>query len=309
LTSSDAEPKAGEPAAAASATTAQQVPGDSRVLAVLGLLFALLLLWRASEGAGAVYISELNGTITEATALDYEAGLAKFSWSRTLGVWVAAFLTLSVFSFLYRDNVAYKLTESIFVGVSAAYWMIVAFWSVIIPNLLGKIWPAWIQSWAVPGLSPVRDELWWLYLIPLLLGGMLLMRLSPKGTWLARWPLAFIIGSTAGIRLIGFLQADFLSQIRNTIVPLVVLDEGSVQWGSSLRNVVLIISVLSALVYFFFSIEHKGWTGRVSRVGVWVLMITFGAAFGYTVMGRIALLTMRFDFLLKDWLGLVGVLP
>lgn len=309
MTSSDAEPKAGEPAAAASATTAQQVPGDSRVLAVLGLLFALLLLWRASEGAGAVYISELNGTITEATALDYEAGLAKFSWSRTLGVWVAAFLTLSVFSFLYRDNVAYKLTESIFVGVSAAYWMIVAFWSVIIPNLLGKIWPAWIQSWAVPGLSPVRDELWWLYLIPLLLGGMLLMRLSPKGTWLARWPLAFIIGSTAGIRLIGFLQADFLSQIRNTIVPLVVLDEGSVQWGSSLRNVVLIISVLSALVYFFFSIEHKGWTGRVSRVGVWVLMITFGAAFGYTVMGRIALLTMRFDFLLKDWLGLVGVLP
>jgi hypothetical protein len=33
-------------------------------------------------------------------------------------------------------------------------------------------------------------------------------------------------------------------------------------------------------------------------------MITFGAAFGFTVMGRITLLVGRFDFLFNDWLGL-----
>ena len=33
--------------------------------------------------------------------------------------------------------------------------------------------------------------------------------------------------------------------------------------------------------------------GKVARVGIWFLMITFGAAFGFTVMGRIALLAAR----------------
>lgn len=279
----------------------------SKVWAALWLLFALWLLYRAVfVGAGTAYVTDFNGRLTEATHNDFLAGTAEYSLSRTFGVWVAAFLTLSIFSFLYRDNAFYKFAEAVFVGVSAAYWMVVAFWTVIIPNLLGKIWPAWIQSWAMPGLSPISDEHWWLYLIPLILGGMLLWRLSPKGAWVARWPLAFIIGSTAGIRLVGFLQADFLSQIRNTIMPVVERGEtGAFDPWLSIQNLLLLISVLSAIVYFFFSIEHKGVVGRVSQVGVWVLMVTFGAAFGYTVMGRIALLAIRFEFLFDDWLWLI----
>ncbi len=34
-------------------------------------------------------------------------------------VWVAAFFTLAIYSFLYKDNVIYKITESIFIGVAA----------------------------------------------------------------------------------------------------------------------------------------------------------------------------------------------
>ena len=34
-------------------------------------------------------------------------------------------------------------------------------------------------------------------------------------------------------------------------------------------------------------------------------MITFGAGFGYTVMGRIALLAERLQFLFDDWLWLI----
>lgn len=285
---------------------AEPRPDRSKLWAALWLLFALWLLYRAVfVGAGSAYVAELNGRLSEATHNDYLAGTAEYSLSRTIGVWTAAFLTLCVFSFLYRDNPLYKFAEAVFVGVSAAYWMVVAFWTVIIPNLLGKIWPAWVQSWAMPGLSPISDEHWWLYLIPLILGGMLLWRLSPKGAWVARWPLAFIIGSTAGIRLVGFLQADFLSQIRNTIVPVTVVGQTGFDPWASIQNVLLLISVLSALVYFFFSIEHKGVVGRVSQVGVWVLMVTFGAAFGYTVMGRIALLAIRFEFLFDDWLWLI----
>jgi len=68
---------------------------------------------------------------------------------------------------------------------------------------------------------------------------------------------------------------------------------------------VIVVSVLSSLTYFYFSVEHKGWVGRISRVGIWVLMISFGASFALTVMGRITLLTMRLQFLFDDWLGLV----
>ena len=42
-----------------------------------------------------------------------------------------------------------------------------------------------------------------------------------------------------------------------------------------------------------------------ARVGIWYLMITFGAAFGFTVMGRIALLAARVEFLFDDWLWLI----
>ena len=48
--------------------------------------------------------------------------------------------------------------------------------------------------------------------------------------------------------------------------------------------------------------------GGSARVGVWVLMITFGASFAYTVMGRIALLAIRIEFLLDDWLWLIDPL-
>lgn len=245
-----------------------------------------------------------------------------FNFWRTAGVWVAAFFTLAIFSFLYRDNALYKIAEAVVVGVSAAYWMVVGFWTVIVPNLIGKIWPMLVKGWAMPGLSgeDLVPNYW--FLATLVLGIMLLMRLSPKGAWISRWPLAFIIGTTAGIRLVGFIQADFLSQIRNSIVPLyaeaarhaadgtVMLDTagnpvtGFSIWDS-LRHIILVVGVLSCLVYFFFSFEHKGFVGQTARLGIWFLMITFGAAFGYTVMGRIALLSIRIEFLVDDWLWLI----
>ncbi len=262
----------------------------------------------ATVGIGSVYVQELGGEQAEAGVAEIAAGTATLSVSRTFGVWAAAIFTLCIFSFLYRDNPLYKFAESVVVGVSAAYWMVVQFWGVIIPNLLGKLWPAWIQSWAMPGLSPLYGAYWYMNLIPLALGVMLLWRLAPKGAWIARWPLAFIVGTTAGIRMVGFIEADFLSQIANSIVPLVVATDGSIDVWACIRNWIMILGIMACLVYFFFSIEHKGVVGHVSRVGIWVLMITFGASFGYTVMGRIALLAIRFEFLFDDWLWLIDPL-
>lgn len=227
-----------------------------------------------------------------------------FSLSRTFGLWVAAFCTLAIFSFLYGDNPLYKFTESVFVGVSAAYAMVVAFWTEIVTNLFAKLLPGLARISFFPDMDK-ETQVSWLYLIPLALSILLLWRLAPKGNWIARWPLAFFIGATAGIRLISYLEADFVGQIQNTLMPFIVFDsKGSFLWIESLRNTIVIVGVLSCLVYFFFSIEHEGIVKHISRLGVWFLMVTFGASFAYTVMGRIALLSGRLDFLFNNWLGI-----
>jgi hypothetical protein len=225
-----------------------------------------------------------------------------FDWSRTLGLWFGAICTLFVFSFLYRDNPFYKFTEALVVGVSAAYSMVVGFWTMVMPNLVGKLWPSFVAKNVIPEHG---EQIHPSYIIVAVLGVMLLWRLSPVGGWIARWPLAFIIGITAGLRLIAHLQADFAIQIQATIMPLVVMDDGFSFWFS-LRNLAIVLGVMACLTYFFFSIEHKGLVGRTARIGIWVLMITFGAGFAYTVMGRITLLTQRIEFLFGDWLRLIG---
>ncbi|MFQ5733140.1 MAG: hypothetical protein ACE5KM_14455 [Planctomycetaceae bacterium] len=277
---------------------------ETLIWVILFVAGGLFLAYRVNtSGAGVVYVKTADGEPADAT--DQVAKTMRISWGRTAGVWTAAFFTLCIFSYLYRDNPLYKLAESVVVGVSAAYWMVVGFWTTVIPNLIGKLFPGWTQSWAMPGLSTVRTDDWFYYVIPLILGVMLLWRLAPTGAWIARWPLAFIIGTTAGIRLVGFIQADFLSQIRSSIAPLIVMRDGDFNFWDSVKNVISFVGVLVCLVYFFFSFEHKGFVGKVSRVGIWVLMITFGAAFGYTVMGRIALLAIRLEFLVDDWLWLI----
>lgn len=70
-----------------------------------------------------------------------------------------------------------------------------------------------------------------------------------------------------------------------------------------LLTIIIVIGVLSTLIYFYFSHEHKGALGVTAKVGIWFIMISFGAHFGYTVMGRVSLLIGRMQFLIEDWIG------
>ncbi len=292
-------------------------------IAVLVLAGVYLSYRAVGVGSGRAYVQEVDAQQVASDAWEEMAGGAQVSISRTAGVWVAAFFTLCILSFVYRDTPLYKTAESVTVGVTAAFWLVGGLWTTLVPNLFGKLVPDVINSWAMPGLSPVREAYWYAYLVPLVLGVLLLWRLAPRGAWIARWPLAFIIGTFAGLRLLGYMQGDFIRQINDTVRPLLVLQDGAaggtlaerlsqIDVGESVANVIIVLGVLAGLVYFFFSFEHKGVIGRISKVGIWILMITFGAAFGYTVMGRIALLAIRLEFLFDDWLWLIdptGVRP
>ncbi|MCX7835527.1 MAG: hypothetical protein N2450_05600 [bacterium] len=224
--------------------------------------------------------------------------MSELSFADHLALWVGAALTFMIFSFLYKDNPFYKFAEHLFVGVSAAYWMVVGFWTTLIPNGIGKVFPEMVSIF-LPNLSDTTPNYY--FLIPIILGIMMLTRLFGSIGWISRWPMAIIIGFSAGTNLTRYLQSDFIHQVHSSSVPLVVLENGSFAWMATFSNVVLVFGVIAALLYFFFSLEHKGIIGGASKFGIWILMITFGAAFGYTVMARISLLLGRFEFLQK-WL-------
>ena len=87
------------------------------------------------------------------------------------------------------------------------------------------------------------------------------------------------------------------------IVPLSKLDSHTIFY-----SLVFAVGVFSVLIYFFFSKEQDAVTRRIARVGTWFLMVSFGAAFGFTVMGRVALLIGRLNFLILDWIyPLIGI--
>lgn len=190
------------------------------------------------------------------------------------GVWVGIFLTISILSFLYDDNPFYKLAEHLFVGVSVGF--------VIVQQWEGTVRPQLLERLASGQPATIA-----LYAVPLVLSVLLFARLVPGRGHLAHIGFAMVFGSIAGMSIPNLGESDVVRQLYSTITA--VRGLGDRPWTDVIGTVFLVLGLASALMYFFFSAEHKGAVGRVARVGVWVLMIGFGAAFGSTVAGRISL--------------------
>jgi hypothetical protein len=195
--------------------------------------------------------------------------------SETIGIWIAAGLTLCVFSFLYKDNPFYRFAEHLYVGVSVGY----------------TIAQAWYQTVVKLVWYPIKQDGDFTVFIPAFIGLLMFSRFVPKYRWLIRWPLAFMIGVSAGASIPRVMQSMIFKQMEATIQPL-----------ASINLIIIALGLLFTLIYFYFSVEHKGPVGVASKIGIFFLMVSFGAAFGYTVMARISLLIGRAYFLLHDWL-------
>mgnify|MGYP001475138193 CR=1 FL=1 len=235
------------------------------------------------------------------------------------GAWLAVFLTLAIFSFLYKDNPFYKLAEHLFVGISAGYWMSMFFWTQIQPNLFGRLWPAnhytdsgiWygiydLMSIVANSVFPdggidKGHDLHIIYLIPLILGTMMLLSVYKPFNWMARWGIAYTVGMAAGLRAYGYLSSNVLGQVKGTIMPLVNTEIPffDLLGKSHFNNFIILLGTVTGLLYFYFSKEHKGIFGKITKTGIYFLMISFGASFGFAVMGRISLLIGRFVELIK----------
>ena len=86
-----------------------------------------------------------------------------------------------------------------------------------------------------------------------------------------------------------------------SVVPLFTADG-----GFNISGAIVLIGLISTLIYFYFSREHKGGVGKVAKLGTYFLMIFFGTTFGYTVMSRMSTFIGRMEFLLTDFLKLTN---
>ncbi len=121
-------------------------------------------------------------------------------------------------------------------------------------------------------------------------------RFSKKWSWLSRYSIAVYMGVATGVVIPLYMYTHIFRQAEATMVPIGFTSLPLI------NNLLVLIGVLSGLVYFFFSKAHTGVFGAISRVGIFVLMIGFGAGFGLTVMGRISLLVDRVLFL-RNYIG------
>lgn len=203
-------------------------------------------------------------------------------------IWCAAFLTLCVFSFLYKDNPFFCFAEHLVVGLSTGY-MIFIFWqNVFVPELIRPLWE---------GGTGEHAHLWG----ALLLCFFWTCKFVQRAQDLFRLALAFWVSFSMGLTIPTSMDGEILKQIAGTVN---VSFSGS--WTEVLGGIVLVVGTVSTLTFFFFSKAHEGVVGKVAKLGTWTLMIGFGASFSYIVLSRIYLLIGRLLFLLRDWLGIVS---
>ena len=213
--------------------------------------------------------------------------------SHSILTWLAALLTIGIFSFLWRDNPVYKFCEHLFVGVSVGYSIALTWYTSVYPDLFTPLF--------LKPLSQVSIGNKLLFLIPLVLGLCYFARFIPKVSWLIRFPIAFGLGWGSGVAIPAFFQTNIIKQMQGTFLTPGIF----ARWDVFAWALITFIGVVCTVLYFFFSREHKGALRLASEVGVVYLMVGFGASFGYTVMARMSLLIGRFQFVLRDWLGVI----
>ncbi len=213
------------------------------------------------------------------------------SWTEAT-VWAGALCTLAMLSLLYRENPVYRFFEYLFIGVASGYTIREAWRTVL--------YPKWWQ--------PMVDKGQWWLIFPFLIGLLYYTIYMPKYVWFSRLLIGTLMGLAAGMVFKG-LATLYLPQVYASFVPLFptgASHPGITRWQDYANNWVITLTLLCVMIYFFFSFKYEGVKekifGNIGLIGRWLLMISFGAIFGQTVMARMAIATSRFWFLLHDWL-------
>jgi len=199
-------------------------------------------------------------------------------------IWIQAILTIAATSFVFRDNIVFKVAQYTFIGVAAGHYIVMG-----VRNIINY---GWVH---LAGGA-------YIYVVVFILGIMLYARFSKEYYWLYRYPIAFMVGNGIGISIRAAIHSDFIKNIAATASPLVATAP-----MDTINNIIIFVGCIAALSHFIFTYEgiHKGTLGYVPKLGRWMMLMAFGASFGNTVMTRFGMYQGRILFLLRDWLQVV----
>ena len=216
----------------------------------------------------------------------------------SLGAIVAFTLTLLVFSYIFGDNVLFRLTLHVFVGVAAGYTMAIAFYNIIWPQLL------------IPLLFGNPQERL-IMLVPLAFSLLLLAKISPRFSRIGSPVMAFLVGVGAAAAIGGAVFGTLLPQ---SLATMNVLEIGSDTANNPIERLrtlgngtVILLGTISTLAYFHFGVRpnKSGQSGKpvwlqvVSWVGQAFIAITFAALFAGVYSAALISMIARWEFLLQ----------
>ena len=204
----------------------------------------------------------------------------------SIGILVPAVLTLGVFSILFRENPVFRAIEHLAIGLAAGYAVVISLHSGLVPRVISAL-----SRFSV--LNAV------LLALPLAAGIGIIMGSMGRRSRLGSLGVAGALAISAGLALPPVVQSLVLEQMRATMVPI------GLATVAGFNALVLAFCVLSTMAYFSFTREPTRVRGLLAILGLYTLMISFGATFGYMVMTRFNLLIGRFLFIMRDWLHLV----
>ncbi len=207
----------------------------------------------------------------------------------SVGVWTAAVLTLVVLSYLLTDNVLFRIAENIFVGGAVGYAVVLALHQVLEPRVIRPL---------------AQGDL--LALIPLVMGLLLLTKMTKRLSWLGAWSVALMLGVGAALAVGGALLGTLVPQ---TAAAINAEDSVGIVLGA-----LMVIGTTGVLLHFYSNRYRDGLPARLrfqvvrwwGGVGRWFLVVTFGVILGVTVITQLSLLIGRIHFLLWEWLPILG---
>jgi len=222
-------------------------------------------------------------------------------------MWIAVgfLLTLFIFSYIFGDNLFFRIAVYLFIGAAAGYALVLVVYQVIIPRLV------------TPIVFGTNAEML-MVMTPAVLSLLLLTRFSPRLSRLGNLPMAVLTGVGAAVAVGGALVGTTVPQVAalwNVFEPQVLsnsLAAGNTRPGVA-AGLLLLIGSITSLAYFHFTINGKrsdgkrpAWLEAVAGIGQVFIGITLGAVFAAVLLSSLTALAERLTFI-ANFLKMVGL--
>jgi len=175
---------------------------------------------------------------------------------------------------LYKENRFFRFAEYTAIAASLGNGVVVA---------LRYINDTFVQ----PPLN--TGGLSYLYIVAVLFGALLFVQFNREYRWVARYPMAIIVGVGLGVAARTSLETSVVKQVWAAMTPL-----------TSINNITSFVITFTVLLHFLMSPKYEGTPGQaLLKAAQAFLFVTLGAKLASAIPMYIAWAAGRVQFILK----------